>query len=115
MNCVLCKNKDEVKFITTLNDNVVCLQCGCINKKKIFDNFIENNVDYVYKKRVFYKRINYVSEILNRINSFMYNMNNKIINKVKKELVKYEYEINYYNIRKILKNFKLGCHYRHIP
>jgi hypothetical protein len=118
MECELCNNDKEKDFIYALNGNIICSLCGCVYQKKLYDDFIENyDLNYCYKKRIFYKKINYLSEILNKINSYInITIDNNLIKKIKNEIKNnYNNEINYYNIRKIIKKMKLGKYYKYIP
>ena len=89
MECELCNNNEEKDFIYSLNGNIICSLCGCVCQKKIYDDFIENyDTNYIYKKKIFYKKINYLSEILNKINSYIKKIEDSYsdIQKIKKHI-----------------------------
>ena len=77
---------------------IICSKCYCQNKFKLN---IAENINYLeYKKKTWYNKINYLSQILMNINSF-YEIDKQIIDNVKLYFEKNKnLEINYFNIRK---------------
>ena len=75
-----------------------------------------NNIDYIYSKKLWYKRINYIINIINHINGYINidYINQKAYNIVKNKIESENSIINYVNIRQILKKNKFGTQYRYI-
>ena len=101
-----CKNCNSDKLINQ-DDEQICEYCGCINGYTHVHGY---NESYNVYKKVFYKRYNYLSDKIKQINGFPSTNNLDFIFKlVMKEIN--GAEINYYNIREILKRHNLGQYY----
>ena len=106
-NCINCQS-DKIKL--SIYNYLICSLCGCIQNNNIYIIDSINNIEYTYSKKLWYKRINYVINIINHINGYI-NLDyiiQKAYDIVKNEIESENIIINYINIRKILKQNKFG-------
>lgn len=89
-----CSNCKSLELINEHN-MIVCNNCGIVNYTKFFDSKEKSN-------KTFYKRKNYIKNLINEVNRLPCDHNiNHIYELIMKNLN--NQQINYLNVRKILK------------
>lgn len=112
MNCSFCETDNS---IIKNNDYYVCYVCGCI-RNYIYSVQIDNNL---IKNCSSYKRLTYLSIIINNINlKYIDHKNENVIYLYNTYLndIKFNYKLNKIMIKKDRKqiNFNVGSHYNSI-
>lgn len=113
---MFCDNCESLNNIIIDNNAYICDNCGCVilykNDETLTYTKITNNYNF---KKMFYKRKNYLNNLLSFINGFPFDNNdlkkeemNKIINQLKNESC-----INYKMVRTLLKKNHLSTYYKH--